>query len=696
MAEETGQTLVRPDRPIGTDLTELAVLSGAELIGSDRTVHGVTLRAQDAGPGDLFAALAGSRSHGADFAAEAVERGAVAILTDAQGLTRLRAEAATADVAVLVHDDPRRILGGVSARIYGDPSRQLTLIGITGTSGKTTTAYLTEAALRAAGRTVGLIGTVEVRIDGVRVPSLLTTPEAPDLQRLFAVMLERGVDTVVMEVSSHALALGRVDGTRFAVGGFTNLSQDHLDFHHTMDEYFTAKSALFDAASPVHAAAAVICVDDAWGEQMAQLARGGAERCATVSTTGAADWSITGTVTADAGSQTVVMTGPDGAEHVLTVPLPGAYNVANALLAVALAATAGVPVPTAIAGLGHVAVPGRLEKVDCGQDFLAVVDYAHKPAAVEAVLATLAGQGSGRIAVVLGAGGDRDTEKRPLMGAAAVRGADLVIVTDDNPRSEDPAAIRAAVRGGAEQVPSRQRRAEQVREVGDRRAAIAAAVDWARSGDVVLIAGKGHETGQEIAGHKHPFDDRAVLAEALDAAAGQTAAGDRVLTVFTAGPEATVDQAKALLRTLAAAAADEGVGSTHRAPGTDETVHRRTWAIFGDLAEAGADENARCVAHDLLGRQAVRLAVDQTLAVGQTRAVRALYQGAIMEGSWGEEAGFFTTVADLTARLTAAAGTSAVPRGGDMVLVAGGGDLAASLLTVWDADPALDVRRPTA
>ncbi|MFC0313802.1 UDP-N-acetylmuramoyl-L-alanyl-D-glutamate--2,6-diaminopimelate ligase [Gordonia phosphorivorans] len=678
---------VRPEHPVGADLTALAELSGATVIGGDRTVIGATLRAQHAGAGDLFAALPGARVHGARYAVEAVAAGAVAVLTDDEGLAILRADPATADVSVLLHPQPRSVLGVVSARIYGDPSQRLTLLGITGTSGKTTTAYLTEAALRAGGRVVGLIGTVEIRIDGTPVPSSLTTPEAPDLQRMFAVMRERGVDTVVMEVSSHALALGRVDGTRFAVGGFTNLSQDHLDFHHTMDEYFRAKADLFDGAAPNHAAAAVICVDDEWGEQMAQIARGSAERLATVSVTGAADWSTVGEVAADAGLQTVAVRGPDGAEHVLAVPLPGAYNVANALLAVGLATAAGVPTGTAIGGLAQVRVPGRVEQVDRGQDFLAVVDYAHKPAAVEAVLATLAAQTSGSIAVVLGAGGDRDTEKRPLMGAAAARAADLVIITDDNPRSEDSASIRAAVRAGAEAVPAAGRRAAEIRETGDRAAAIAEAVAWAGPGDVVLVAGKGHETGQEIAGQVYPFDDREVLAAALT----ERAAAPEPLIVYLAPPEATVDQATRLLREMVTDAVDAGVGSAHRTD-ADASQGRRTWAFFGDLADGGVDENARCVTHDLVGRRAVRLAVDQTVAVGDTRAVRALYQGAIQEGSWGDEAGFFLTVDELLAQQRADAGTAAAPRAGDMVLIAGGGELAHALVDIWQRTADLTVQ----
>ncbi|MBD0022646.1 UDP-N-acetylmuramoyl-L-alanyl-D-glutamate--2,6-diaminopimelate ligase [Gordonia pseudamarae] len=533
-----------PRRPRVVAPTEVSVLSAAtgarlDLIGADghdAQVTGVTLRGQDVQPGDLFAALPGANTHGARFAAAAVEAGATAILTDPAGRAELsRTLPPDARCAVLIHPDPRRILGAVSARIYAHPSQRLKLIGITGTSGKTTTAYMVEAALLAAGRSVGLIGTVGTRINGVAVPSSLTTPEAPTLQAVLAAMVEDGVDSVVMEVSSHALALGRVDGAHFAIGAFTNLSQDHLDFHETMQAYFDAKARLFAAGSPTHASRAVICVDDEWGRRMAEVARGAATGSrpdpVTVSTTGVgAHWGAGAPRVAADGKQVVTVTGPRGVRYELTVPLPGGYNIANALTALAIATGAGVATPVAIGGIAETRVPGRLERVERGQGFLALVDYAHKPGAVEAMLATLRAQVNaggresgvpigGRVAVVLGAGGDRDTGKRALMGAAAARGAELVVITDDNPRSEEPAAIRSAVMAGARGVPAADRPAGAVDilEVGDRRAAIATAVEWARPGDIVVVAGKGHETGQEIDGVKHPFDDRVELAAAVDA-----------------------------------------------------------------------------------------------------------------------------------------------------------------------------------
>ncbi|AFM17917.1 UDP-N-acetylmuramyl-tripeptide synthetase [Mycolicibacterium chubuense NBB4] len=469
-------------------------------------LSGVTLRGQSAQPGDLFAALPGSRAHGARYAADAVARGAVAVLTDRDGAAEI-AQGAALDVPVLVHPEPRTVLGEVASAVYGHPSQHLRVIGVTGTSGKTTTTYLVDAGLRAADRVGGLIGTVGVRIDGRDQQGGLTTPEAPDLQALLAVMVEQGVDTVVMEVSSHALMLGRVDGVRFAVGGFTNLSRDHLDFHPTMDDYFDAKARLFDPASPTRAAQSVICVDDDWGRAMARRAG----HAVTVSTTRAADWRVEDVRSGDGGVQEFLAVDPAGVHHGLQIRLPGRYNVANCLLAVALLDAVGVSPEQAAPGLRDAAVPGRLETVDRGQPFLALVDYAHKPGALEAVLQTLKEQCSGRLVVVFGAGGNRDPGKREPMGRVAAELADLVVVTDDNPRDEDPAAIRAAIVAGAQGAGA------DVVEIGDRRAAIGHAVASARAGDVVLIAGKGHESGQTRGGRTLPFDDREELAAALQA-----------------------------------------------------------------------------------------------------------------------------------------------------------------------------------
>ncbi len=509
-------SVLRPRNTPGMSLRSLATrthavaVDGAEV--PDVRISGVTLRAQEAAPGDLFAALPGGSTHGAQFATEAIERGAVAVLTDTEGAAAIhRLLGDPAPVPVLVHPAPRSVLGALAADVYGHPSDRVVVLGVTGTSGKTTVAHLIEAGLRAAGRVAGMIGTVGVRIAGVEVPSALTTPEAPALQALLAVMAERGVDTVVMEVSSHALELGRVDGIRFSIGGFTNLSRDHLDFHPTMEAYFEAKARLFDPASPLHAQAAVVCVDDDAGRQMSHRAAD----AVTVSAQGdRADWGVQDIVVLDSGLQEFTAVDPAGVHHRLRIGLPGRYNIANALLALAMLDGIGVSPEQASPGLRTATVPGRLELIDRGQDFLAVVDYAHKPGALRAVLETLR-RPDGRLAVVFGAGGNRDPGKREPMGRVAAELADLVVVTDDNPRDEGPATIRAAILAGAARSGG-DRPAVEVVEISDRRAAIEYAVGWARRGDVVVIAGKGHETGQTGAGQTRPFDDRDELAHALE------------------------------------------------------------------------------------------------------------------------------------------------------------------------------------
>jgi UDP-N-acetylmuramoyl-L-alanyl-D-glutamate--2,6-diaminopimelate ligase len=525
MADESGGVLVsvpaalRPRAVAGARLPALAAEVGALLadgpqsvtVVPDIGVTGVTLRAQDVEPGDLFAALPGAATHGARYATDAIERGAVALLTDAAGAAELYTQVGPrhSPVPVLLHPAPRSVLGGLAATVYGEPSQKLSVIGITGTSGKTTTTYLVDAGLRAGGRKAGLIGTIGIRVDGADIPSALTTPEAPTLQAMLAAMAEDGVDTVVMEVSSHALTLGRVDGTHFAVGGFTNLSRDHLDFHPTMADYFDAKALLFDPESPLRAGTVVVCIDDDAGREMADRAG----EAITVSTTDRpANWRAVDVVPMGAGGQEFTVVDPAGAQHRIGIRLPGGYNIANCLVALAILDSVGVSPEQAAPGLAEARVPGRLEDIDRGQDFLALVDYAHKPGALQAVLTTLARPGR-RLAVVFGAGGDRDPGKRAPMGEVAAELADLVVVTDDNPRSEDPAAIRRQILAGAAQSGG----AAEVVEVGDRRAAIRHAVAWAGPGDVVVVAGKGHETGQRGATEVRPFDDRVELAEALDA-----------------------------------------------------------------------------------------------------------------------------------------------------------------------------------
>jgi UDP-N-acetylmuramoyl-L-alanyl-D-glutamate--2,6-diaminopimelate ligase len=432
------------------------------------------------------------------------------VLTDPAG----REAAAVAGLPALVTPEPRENLGAAASAIYGDPIARLDVIGITGTAGKTSTAYLIESGLRAAGLATGLIGTVETRFAGLVVDSPRTTPEATDLHAMLAAALERGVEAVVMEVSSHALALGRVGGVRFDVGGYTNFGLDHLDFHADAADYFAAKARLFDGRCRQE----VLNADD---DALRPLFK-----TATISYSAAGNPAATwwaSDIRPSAFGQRFTAHGPGGTVEA-GVALPGRHNVANALLALASLVAAGIQPRVAARGVASCrGVPGRLEHVDAPGDVLGVVDYAHKPDAIVAALAALrelATARGGRLLCVLGAGGDRDTGKRPTMGAAAARGADLVVITDDNPRSEDPAAIRAAVRTGAERAGA----AAKVLEVAGRRAAIDEAVRLAGAGDVVALLGKGHETGQERAGEVVPFDDRIELAAALTARVGGSAA----------------------------------------------------------------------------------------------------------------------------------------------------------------------------
>ncbi|UVS80952.1 UDP-N-acetylmuramoyl-L-alanyl-D-glutamate--2,6-diaminopimelate ligase [Actinokineospora sp. UTMC 2448] len=514
-AKLVGKAVTAPPRPTRIPpvaLADLATRANARPdpdapAVSDVAVTGATLRAQHVRPGDVFAALPGARAHGADFTADAVSAGAVAVLTDAAGAARPAVRAA--GVPVLVHEDPRAALGPLAAYIYGEPSLELKVIGVTGTSGKTTTTYMIDAGLAAAGATTGLIGTVETRIAGQRLASAFTTPEAPDLQALLAVMRERGVTHVPMEVSSHALELERVGGTAFAVGAFTNLSQDHLDFHADMEDYFRAKARLFDGRSR----AEVVCVDGEWGRRLVT------PDTVTVALTGEAHWTAGEVRTSRSGEQSFRIHTPDQRAIDVVLPMPGLFNVANALVAAACLDAVGVEHDAIAAGLAGVGVPGRMERVAVGQEFTAVVDYSHKPEAVALALDAVRARTEGRVIVVLGCGGDRDTAKRPLMGEAAARRADLLVITDDNPRGEEPSAIRAAMRAGAESAPDR----GDIVEVGDRREAIRVAVAAARPGDVVVVAGKGHETGQEVAGVVHPFSDRDELEAAIRASLGEPA-----------------------------------------------------------------------------------------------------------------------------------------------------------------------------
>jgi len=531
----------RPRRP----LSALSTLLGVRLAAVKNSIapnelgflSGLTHDSRSVKPGDLYVALPGARVHGAAFCADAVAAGAVAVLTDPDG----RSRAVASGVPAFVLADPRARLGEIASWVYGDPSSRLRLIGVTGTSGKTTSTYLIESGLSAAGHRTGLIGGVELRVGEEKLASSLTTPEAPDLQALFAVMVERGVTAAAMEVSSHSLALGRVGGTCFDVAVFTNLSQDHLDFHAGLEDYFRAKASLFmpspssrgglpggsggmesprEQAEPsprASTALGVVNVDDKYGRRLAKSAP---VPVTTFSAAGLpdADWRAAD-VRSGADGSTFRLVGPGGVEADVSVGLAGAFNVANALGALVALVEAGIRLEDAVAGVGACpGVPGRLERVPApGLGVTAFVDYSHKPGAVEAVLRSLRPVTQGNLIIVLGCGGDRDRAKRPMMGAAAASLADVAILTSDNPRSEDPLAILAAMLDGVLSVP----RAERGRVIvePDRAAAIGQAVALAAPGDVIVVAGKGHETGQYVDGAVLPFDDRQVTAAALAARA---------------------------------------------------------------------------------------------------------------------------------------------------------------------------------
>jgi UDP-N-acetylmuramoyl-L-alanyl-D-glutamate--2,6-diaminopimelate ligase len=451
---------------------------------------------QSVAPGALFFCVPGFRADGHDFAPAAVERGAVALVCQRPlGL----------GVPEVIVPDVRAAMGPAAARFYGDPTAELDVVGITGTNGKTTTAFLVRHLLEADGRRCGLLGTVKRIVGGVEEAVERTTPEAIDLQATFRRMFDDGDGACAMEVSSHALALGRVIGIRFACRVFTNLTQDHLDFHDTMDAYFEAKRRLF--LDP--GGAQVVNVDDEYGRRIAAETE-----AVTFAIDRDADYRARDVEFDLMGSRFTCET-PDGPLE-LESPLPGLFNVENVLAAVAAARSLDVPAATiaeALPTFGR--VPGRFEPVDEGQEFGVLVDYAHTPDSLENVLRAAREVTRGRLQVVFGAGGDRDRGKRPLMGAAARRLADRVLVTSDNPRNEAPEAIIDQVMEGAGP--------DAEREV-DRRRAIARAVETAEPGDVVVIAGKGHEQGQEFEnGRKEPFDDVTVAREALRARLGARA-----------------------------------------------------------------------------------------------------------------------------------------------------------------------------
>jgi UDP-N-acetylmuramoyl-L-alanyl-D-glutamate--2,6-diaminopimelate ligase len=466
----------------------LAALDGARIVGDSAVeIADLAYDSRKAGPGTLFFCVPGEQVDGHEFAARAVASGAAALVVERE---------LSQPVPQVLVADARAAMAPLAARFWGDPTAQLRVLGVTGTNGKTTTAFLVREILESAGTSCGLLGTVKQVVAGAEEAVERTTPEAIDLQATFRRMLDGGDRACAMEVSSHAMALRRADAIHFEVALFTNLTQDHLDFHADMEDYFGAKRKLFAAAPRT----AIVNIDDPYGARLAEEFD-----CVTFSAEGAeADYSARD-VAFDAGGASFTVNG-----LVVRTLLPGHFNVANALGAFAAAVALGVEPEQIVAGLARAGrVPGRFEPIDEGQGFTVLVDYAHTPDSLENVLRAARRLTAGRVIAVFGAGGDRDRDKRPKMGRAGAELADLAVITSDNPRSEEPAAIVAEVAGGASGG------AELVIEV-DRRAAIALALARAEAGDTVVIAGKGHEQGQEFeGGRKIPFDDREVAREEL-------------------------------------------------------------------------------------------------------------------------------------------------------------------------------------
>ena len=470
-----------------------AALAPARVVGPAPAPVDVRELAYDsraAVPGTLFFCVQGERDDGHAFASEAIERGAVALVVE---------RPLDVNVPQLVVGDARAAMAAAAVEFYDHPSRELVVAGVTGTNGKTTTCFLLFAILAAAGRRPGLLGTIESRVGGERRPALRTTPEAIDVQRVLREMLDVGDRTCAMEATSHGAQLGRLDGVHFSALAFTNLSRDHLDFHGTLEEYFAAKRSLFVTEDPPPAA---LNVDDDHGRRLVDELRAlGHERLITFGFGPDADVRAEG-VDLSGGGASFTAAGIS-----LRTRLLGRFNVENALAAVAVARLLELPDDAISQGVEAVrGVPGRFEAVDEGQAFSVVVDYAHTPDSLENALRTARELATGSVVCVFGCGGDRDHGKRPLMGQAAECGADVVIVTSDNPRSETPDAIAAEVTAGLS--------TDVVVEL-DRAKAIELAVEQAQPGDLVLIAGKGHEQGQEAAGQTTPFDDRDIAREAL-------------------------------------------------------------------------------------------------------------------------------------------------------------------------------------
>ena len=479
----------------------------------DLSVLGVSVDSGDTAPGELFAGLPGFTVHGARFAAEAVACGAVVVLTDAEG-SRIVHETAP-ETPVLICDDPRAVVGPLSAEVYHHPARGLITTAVTGTNGKTTTSYFLDAILSAHVGACMVAGTVELRVGERSVESPRTTVEAPVLQRMMALAVEDGVGAASLEASSHAIVLHRLDGVVFDVAGFTNLQRDHLDFHKTMEGYLEAKAQLFP---PEHARRGVVCVDDQWGASLAAEAPIEIDRLRAYPGDAPADWWVSdAAVSLTDSATTFTLHGPDGEKIEASCPLPGLVNVQNAALALVMAIRAGVPTATATEALaGAHNIPGRMQRISQRDTRrgLCIVDFAHTPDAMELALKAVRPITPGRLIVVFGSDGDRDQGKRPMLGEVCARLADVLVVTDENPRSEDPQLIRNAILDGVRSV---RPDLENVEEITTWRGdAVRRGVELCGPDDTVIVTGKGHEPFLEMAGDFIRYNDAPVMAEAVE------------------------------------------------------------------------------------------------------------------------------------------------------------------------------------
>lgn len=531
---------LRPHGNAPTSLAELAErFSLAPAVRADGTtdsvadlvVTGVSVDSGDVAPGELFSALPGFKRHGAEFAPEAVEAGAVAVLTDEAG-ARLVHEALPT-TPVLVTADPRAVVGPLSAEVYHHPAEHLTTTAVTGTNGKTTTSYFCDAILAAHLGGCMVAGTVELKVGALSVESPRTTVEAPVLQRMMALSVEEGVRAASLEASSHAIVLHRLDGTVVDVAGFTNLQRDHLDFHKTMEGYLEAKAQLF---TPEHARRAVVCVDDQWGASLAEkVASAGQlpidrvrayplpEGSASPDPSEGTDWWVTdATVSMTDAATTFTLHGPEGEVIAASCPLPGLVNVQNAALALVMTIRAGVPAATAVEALSHAHnIPGRMQRISQrdGVRGTCIVDFAHTPDAMELTLQAVRQITPGRLIVVFGSDGDRDQGKRPMLGEVTARLADVLVVTDENPRSEDPQLIRDAILEGVRSVRPDLHDVEEITTWrGD---AVRRGVELCGPEDTVIVTGKGHEPFLEIADEFIRYNDAPVMREAVEAKWGR-------------------------------------------------------------------------------------------------------------------------------------------------------------------------------